>query len=145
MQCLPFIITTMALALAANSAMAASCPVPNAITNGQVADASKVMENFDAVADCAEQAVTATGTPASGSIAVISGAQTQTTGILRGTGLALESQQLHELDPSPVQDRQARAAPPISSRSSTITRAPSGRKVPCPITNMRILRISSGA
>lgn len=32
----------------------AQCVVPNQITNGQPADATKVMENFGAVADCAE-------------------------------------------------------------------------------------------
>lgn len=31
----------------------AACPVPNAISNGQVADASKVMGNFNALAACA--------------------------------------------------------------------------------------------
>lgn len=32
----------------------AQCSIPNQITNGQPADATKVMENFDAVANCAE-------------------------------------------------------------------------------------------
>lgn len=56
--------------LVALPAMAAPCNIPNTIANGQVADATKLMDNFDAVADCAEAAVTATGTPATGSIAV---------------------------------------------------------------------------
>ena len=50
----------------------AQCVVPNALTNGQVADASEVMENFDAVADCADavddESVETMGTPASGEI-----------------------------------------------------------------------------
>ncbi len=66
----------------------AACVVPNAITNGQVADASKVMENFDAVAECAdtvgEAMVTPTGTPVSGELVVFSGAQTVTSGDLTG-------------------------------------------------------------
>ena len=66
------------------SAFAATCTVPNSIANGQVADASKVMENFEAVADCAEQAVTTTGIPTTGSVAVISGPGTVTSGNLTG-------------------------------------------------------------
>src|SRR5688572_24241006 len=31
----------------------ATCPVPNTISNGQIADASKVMENFTALGNCA--------------------------------------------------------------------------------------------
>jgi hypothetical protein len=65
-------------------ALAATCTVPNAITNGQVADATKVMDNFNAVAGCAETAVTTTGTPTTGGIAVISGADTITSGDLTG-------------------------------------------------------------
>jgi hypothetical protein len=37
-------------------ASAASCTAPNSITNGQVADASKVMQNFNTVADCVDAA-----------------------------------------------------------------------------------------
>lgn len=71
------------IALYATPAFAA-CTVPNALTNGQVADAAEVMDNFNAVADCADQAVTPTGTPTAGSIAVFSGAQTVTAGDLSG-------------------------------------------------------------
>lgn len=70
--------------LGATGASAATCPVPEVITNGQVADATKVMDNFEAIADCAELAVTATGSPASGEIAVFSGTQTITGGDLTG-------------------------------------------------------------
>lgn len=62
----------------------AACTVPNAITNGQVADASKVMENFDALANCVDEGVKPTGTPLSGEIAVFSGSQTVTGGNLSG-------------------------------------------------------------
>jgi hypothetical protein len=62
----------------------AACTVPNAITNGQVADASKVMENFDALANCVDQGVKPTGTPQNGEIAVFSGSQTVTGGNLSG-------------------------------------------------------------
>jgi hypothetical protein len=70
--------------LGASSALAAPCTVPNAIANGQVADATKIMDNFNAVADCAEGGVTTTGTPATGSIAVMSGANAITSGNLTG-------------------------------------------------------------
>ncbi|WP_371432873.1 hypothetical protein [Novosphingobium sp.] len=65
-------------------ALAATCTVPNAIANGQVADASKVMDNFNAVASCAEAGVTTTGTPATGNLPVFSGAGTITSGNLSG-------------------------------------------------------------
>jgi len=58
--------------------------VPQAISNGQIADATKVMENFNAVADCAEAAITPTGTPTTGSIAVFSGNVSVATGNLSG-------------------------------------------------------------
>jgi hypothetical protein len=74
----------LAVFLAAHEANAALCNVPNGIANGQVADATKVMENFEAVADCAEGGVTTTGTPTTGSIAVISGSNTIASGNLTG-------------------------------------------------------------
>lgn len=66
------------------SANAATCTVPNAISNGQVADASKIMADFNAVATCAQQGVTATGSPTTGSISVFSGTGTITNGNLTG-------------------------------------------------------------
>lgn len=63
---------------------AATCTVPNAISNGQVADATKIMDNFNAVADCAEAGVTTTGTPTTGSVAVFSGSGSVTSGNLSG-------------------------------------------------------------
>lgn len=62
----------------------AACVVPNSLTNGQVADASQVMANFDAIAACADTAVAPTGSPTSGTIAVFSGAKTVTSGNLAG-------------------------------------------------------------
>lgn len=62
----------------------AQCTVPNAITNGQVADASKVMDNFNAIANCVDAGVKPTGTPQNGEIAVFSGTQTVTGGNLSG-------------------------------------------------------------
>lgn len=62
----------------------AQCTVPNVLTNGQVADATEVMDNFEAVANCADEAVTPSGTPTSGQIAVFSGAQVITGGDLTG-------------------------------------------------------------
>lgn len=66
------------------SAQVAQCTVPNTLVNGQVADATDVMENFNAVANCVEEtrtdAVTHNGTPAPGEIAVF----TSPTGISGG-------------------------------------------------------------
>jgi hypothetical protein len=77
-------IAIPAALLGASPALAATCTVPNAIANGQVADASKVMENFNAVADCAQAAVTNDSPSATGSVAVISGSNRITSGDLSG-------------------------------------------------------------
>ena len=67
---------------------AEECAVPHTLSNGQVADASEVMDNFNSVADCADDAaensVTQTGTPQPGDIAVFSGDKTVTAGNLTG-------------------------------------------------------------
>lgn len=63
---------------------AATCTAPNTISNGQVADATKVMDNFNAVADCAEAAVAPTGMPTTGSLSVFSGPNSISTGNLSG-------------------------------------------------------------
>jgi hypothetical protein len=62
----------------------AACTVPNSITNGQVADATAVMGNFNALKGCADGAVTPTGTPAAGNLATFSSSQTITNGNLSG-------------------------------------------------------------
>jgi hypothetical protein len=62
----------------------AACTIPNQITNGQVADATAVMGNFNAVKDCADSAVKPTGTPAAGNLATFSGSGTVTSGNLTG-------------------------------------------------------------
>ncbi len=76
-------ITGSLLATAA-SAQVPQCTVPNTLVNGQVADATDVMENFNAVANCVESArgdtVTHEGTPTTGEIAVF----TSPTGITGG-------------------------------------------------------------
>ncbi len=80
-------ITGSLLATAA-SAQVPQCTVPNTLVNGQVADATDVMENFNAVANCVDDArteartesVTHEGTPATGEIAVF----TSPTGITGG-------------------------------------------------------------
>lgn len=60
----PRMALCFALAACASTQVAAApCPVPNVLANGQVADATKVMGDFNAIALCAEQAVTTTGTP----------------------------------------------------------------------------------
>jgi hypothetical protein len=72
-----FLISGIALATPA----AASCPVPNTLTNGQVADATQVMDNFNALANCS---VSTTGTSSTGSLSVFSGTKSVTTGNLTG-------------------------------------------------------------
>lgn len=69
----------------------AQCAIPNALSNGQVADATEVMENFEAVADCADaasasaaEAVLPSGAPQPGNIAVFADGKTITSGDLSG-------------------------------------------------------------
>lgn len=62
----------------------ADCTVPHVLTNGQVADATQVMANFNAVAGCLDTAVTVTGTPQTGAIAVFSGNEALSGGNLTG-------------------------------------------------------------
>lgn len=83
----PFVLLLAALtmsAVTAGSPAFATCVVPNSLANGQVADASAVMDNFDAVAACADAAVAPTGSPSNGAIAVFSGAKSVTSGNLTG-------------------------------------------------------------
>lgn len=80
-------LPTIVLALAAFGpvpALAATCAVPNAISNGQVADASKVMDDINAVASCAEANVAPTGSPTNGSLSVFTGPNSVTSGDLTG-------------------------------------------------------------
>ena len=76
--------TALFLSLEASSTLAATCTVPQALSNGQVADATKLMDNFNAVAGCAELGVTTSGTPTTGSIPVFSGTGTIASGNLSG-------------------------------------------------------------
>lgn len=46
----------------------ANCALPNQITNGQMADASQVMSNFNALADCLNSSALIMGAPAAGSL-----------------------------------------------------------------------------
>jgi hypothetical protein len=83
------IITIIGSLLAtAASAQVPQCTVPNTLVNGQVADATDVMENFNAVANCVESArgdtVTHEGTPATGEIAVFANPTGITGGNLTG-------------------------------------------------------------
>ncbi|MEM7665649.1 MAG: hypothetical protein AAF250_07300 [Pseudomonadota bacterium] len=68
----------------ASPVAAQQCTVPNTIANGQVADATEVMDNFNAVAACVDNtrdnAVTHEGAPNAGEIAVFD----STTGVTGG-------------------------------------------------------------
>ena len=78
---LPIVLAAFAVA---SPAQAQQCTVPNTLVNGQVADATEVMDNFNAVAACVDDtkddAVTHEGTPDAGEIAVF----TSPTGITGG-------------------------------------------------------------
>jgi hypothetical protein len=83
----PSTITYSLLALCSfgiSGAAFAACTVPYTLANGQVADASQVMDNFDAISACADEAVTPTGSPPTGSIAVFTGTKTVGSGNLTG-------------------------------------------------------------
>ena len=62
----------------------AACTVPNQISNGQPADATAVMGNFNALKECADEAVTPSGAPATGNLSVFSSPNTITGGNLSG-------------------------------------------------------------
>ena len=76
--------SSLSISAFASESAFAECVVPNVIANGQVADASKVMDNFTAIAGCVDAGVKPTGSPQSGSIVVFSGTQTVTNGDLSG-------------------------------------------------------------
>lgn len=67
-----------------SSPASADCLLPHAISNGQVADASRIMDNFNAVVDCAVNATQPTGIPRAGEIAVFSGDKSISGGNLTG-------------------------------------------------------------
>ena len=76
---LPIAVAVVA-AIYASPAIA-TCPVPNTLTNGQIADATPVMGNFTAIGNCA---VSTTGSPATGNLPVFSGTGSVTSGNLTG-------------------------------------------------------------
>jgi hypothetical protein len=51
-----FLAVIGSLLATAASAQVPQCTVPNTLVNGQVADATDVMENFNAVANCVDSA-----------------------------------------------------------------------------------------
>jgi hypothetical protein len=76
-RALAFALTLVMLPVAARAA----CPVPNQITNGQVADATKMMDNFNAIGSCA---TSVGGSPTPGAIATISDQSSLAAGDLSG-------------------------------------------------------------
>lgn len=78
-------ILALAFALLVTTGRAeAACTVPNSISNGQPADATAVMGNFNALNDCINSAVSPSGTPVAGKISVFSSSNTITSGDLSG-------------------------------------------------------------
>ena len=82
--------TTLAfgMMLWGSSAHAATCTVPTTIVNGQVADATQIMDDFNALANCINSidsgAVTTTGAVNTGGIAVLTGPKSISSGSLSG-------------------------------------------------------------
>jgi hypothetical protein len=68
----------------ANSRAEAACTVPNTITNGQPADATVVMSNFNALNDCVNTKVAPSGAPVAGNLSAFSSPNTVTSGDLTG-------------------------------------------------------------
>jgi hypothetical protein len=83
-RCRFFFVSFIALYLFYSEPALAECVVPNVVANGQVADASKIMDNFTAIASCVDTGVKPSGVPETGSITIFSGSQTVTTGNLTG-------------------------------------------------------------
>src|SRR5690242_11215875 len=81
------VLITFALALITTlpaSRAEAACSVPNQINNGQTADATAVMDNFNALKDCVNLNVSPSGTPVAGNLPVFSTTNTITSGNLSG-------------------------------------------------------------
>lgn len=66
------------------SGQAATCTLPVTLTNGTLADATQVMSDLNAAANCASAAVTPSGAPTAGSIAVFSSPNAVGAGNLSG-------------------------------------------------------------
>lgn len=86
---LAYRLTLVAFALAFSAPIAvsraeAACTVPNVISNGQTADATVVMDNFNALKDCVNSAVSPSGAPVTGVLPVFSSPNTITGGNLSG-------------------------------------------------------------
>lgn len=62
----------------------AACAVPNTFSNGQPADATAVMGNFNALNDCVNSSVSPSGTPTAGNLPVFSSPSSITSGNLSG-------------------------------------------------------------
>src|SRR5262245_26558394 len=78
---LSFVAVGLASAMTYSSPVSATCPVPYTMTNGQVADATQVMDNFNSLGGCA---TSTTGSPGVGSLSVFSGTKSVTGGNLTG-------------------------------------------------------------
>lgn len=76
-----FSLLAILYSIISSSSAFATCATPHTLTNGQVADATQVMGNFNALGSCA---TSTTGSPASGNISIFSGSNTITSGNLSG-------------------------------------------------------------
>src|ERR1041385_7630243 len=70
----PILLVSLLVGLAFGStgAIAAPCTVPNQLTNGQVADATQVMANLNALISCINSSVTPVETPPQGRLTLTS-------------------------------------------------------------------------
>jgi hypothetical protein len=81
---LAVVVLSLSMLLPTDRVAAATCNVPNSISNGQPADATAVMDNFNSIANCLNSAISPTGNPAAGNLPVFSSANTITGGDLSG-------------------------------------------------------------
>jgi hypothetical protein len=63
---------------------AATCNIPNSISNGQPADATAVMDNFNSIANCLNSAISPTDNPVAGNLPIFSSSNTISGGNLSG-------------------------------------------------------------
>src|SRR5689334_1222868 len=66
------VLLLVGLALGGECAIAAPCTIPNQLTNGQMADATQVMANLNALISCINSAVTPVETPPQGRLTLTS-------------------------------------------------------------------------
>ena len=81
---LALVVLFVMMAILPATGAEAGCAVPHTISNGQVADATAIMDNFNALNSCVNASISPSGSPVAGNLPVFSGANTITSGTLSG-------------------------------------------------------------